>query len=90
MTVTIRLTAEEEARLAALAARTGRTKSFYVRAALREYLEDLEDAYAAEEAVKDFEADGRRSHPVGELMRELDLDESDLVAGRIVNGAEQE
>jgi len=28
----------------------GRTKSFYVRTAIREYLEDWEDAYAADEA----------------------------------------
>lgn len=87
MTVTIRLTPEEEARLVALAARTGRSKSFYVRSALREYLEDLEDAYVADEAVKDFETDGRRSRPVGEIMRELGLGEPDLAAGRAANAS---
>jgi len=67
MTVTVRLTAEEEARLEALSQRTGRTKSFYVRAAIRAYLEDLEDAYAADDALKDFEASGRKSRPLGRV-----------------------
>ena len=33
----------------ALAQRTGRSKSFYARQAITEHLDDLEDAYLAEE-----------------------------------------
>ncbi|WP_082357984.1 MULTISPECIES: ribbon-helix-helix protein, CopG family [Arthrobacter] len=40
MTISIRLTPDEEARLDVLARRTGRSKSFYVRTALHEYLAD--------------------------------------------------
>lgn len=67
MTISIRLTDEEEARLDGLARRTGRSKSFYVRAALREYLADLEDAFAADDAIDVFEAEGRRSRPLSAL-----------------------
>ena len=41
----LRLPPEIEARLDALAKKTGRTKSYYAREAILEHLEDLEDAY---------------------------------------------
>lgn len=85
MTVTVRLTAEEEARLEALSQRTGRTKSFYVRAAIRAHLEDLEDAYAADDALKDFEASGRKSRPLADLVGELGFTEADIAEGRARN-----
>ena len=43
----LRLPAEMEKRLDALARRTGRTKSFYARQAIIEKIEDLEDYYLA-------------------------------------------
>jgi RHH-type transcriptional regulator, rel operon repressor / antitoxin RelB len=43
----LRLPAEIEKRLAALAKKTGRTKSFYAREAIVRHLEDLEDYYLA-------------------------------------------
>ena len=48
----LRLPEELERRLAALAQRTGRSKSFYAREAITEHLDDLEDAYLAEERHK--------------------------------------
>ncbi len=45
----LRLPPELERRLDALAKRTGRSKSFYAREAIIEHLDDLEDAYLAEE-----------------------------------------
>jgi len=50
--VAIRLPQELEARLTNLAVQTGRTKSFYVRQALEEHLEELEDVYLAEERYR--------------------------------------
>ena len=47
--VAVRLNKETENRLAFLAKKTGRTKSFYIRQALEEHLEEMEDAYLAEE-----------------------------------------
>lgn len=48
----LRLPPEIEARLDALAKKTGRTKSFYAREAILEHIEDLEDAYIAEERIR--------------------------------------
>lgn len=73
MTISIRLTDEEEARLDVLAQRTGRSKSFYVRAALHEYLDDLEDAFAADVAIDAFESEGRQSRPLAVLRGDAGL-----------------
>jgi len=73
MTISIRLTPEEEERLEKLSQRTGRSKSFYVRAALREHLSDLEDAFAADELLDVFEAAGSRSRPLAALKAETEL-----------------
>ena len=43
----LRLPPEIDKRLAALAKRTGRTKSFYAREAILRHLEDLEDFHLA-------------------------------------------
>ncbi len=43
----IRLQPELEQRLDALAKKTGKSKTFHVREAIEEHLEDLEDAYIA-------------------------------------------
>ncbi|MFH0796286.1 MAG: anti-toxin [Candidatus Omnitrophota bacterium] len=43
----VRLPKEIENRIAVLAQQTGRTKTFYVREAILEYLDDLEDLYLA-------------------------------------------
>lgn len=45
--LSIRLDPDTEKRLAALAAKTGRTKSFYAREALLEHLDEMEDRYIA-------------------------------------------
>lgn len=74
MTISIRLTEDEENRLDGLARRTGRSKSFYVRTALHEYLTDLEDAFAADAAIDAFEAKGRRSRPLSALEAEADTE----------------
>jgi len=48
----LRLPEEIEQRLSDLAAKTGRTKSFYAREAILEHLEELEDAYLGAERLK--------------------------------------
>ena len=65
----IRLPAEVEARLDALAKATGRTKTFYAREAILEHLEDLEDLYLAEQRLKDLRAGKSRSAPLEEVMK---------------------
>lgn len=44
---------ETEARPTALAGRTGRSRSFYVREAVREHLDDLEDYYLAVQRLEE-------------------------------------
>lgn len=68
----IRLDADLEARLTAIAKRTGRTKTFYARAAIREYIEDMEDYAAAEEALRDY--DPSKNISLEMMKRELGLD----------------
>ena len=48
----LRLPNDIEQRLADLATKTGRSKSFYARKAIMEHLEELEDAYLAAERLK--------------------------------------
>lgn len=71
MPLSVRLTAEEEARLDALAARTGRSKTFYVRQAIEAHLDELEELYWADEAVRQYEESGKQSRPARELWDEL-------------------
>jgi RHH-type rel operon transcriptional repressor/antitoxin RelB len=52
MPTSIRLTQSVEARLDNLAQKTGRTKAFYLRELVERGLQDLEDDYLANEAVK--------------------------------------
>lgn len=64
----LRLPPEIEARLDALAKRTGRSKSFYAREAILEHLEDLEDLYLAEQALADHYTSGGDTVPMEEVL----------------------
>lgn len=50
--INLRLEDEMVERLNALAERTGRTKTFYVKEAVRAYIENLEDAFMAIERLR--------------------------------------
>jgi len=65
----VRLDEDTEGRLEALAARTGRTKTFYARAAIVAHLDDLEDFYLAEERLRDFRSED--AIPLSDLKAEL-------------------
>ena len=67
--VVVRLPKEIEERLTALAQKTGRSKSYYVRQALLEYLDDLEDYYLAVERLESR----LPGIPLEELERRLGL-----------------
>ena len=54
-------------RLARLARRTGRTKTFYAREAILQYLDDLEDLYLAEQRLKDLRAGRSRTYSLDEV-----------------------
>jgi len=69
----IRLPPDIDARLGALAAATGRTKSFYAREAIREHIEDLEDLYLAEQRLTDIRAGHVETIPLEDVMKKHGL-----------------
>lgn len=73
MVLAVRLPEELQSRLETLSQRTGRPKSFYIRQALEEHLDELEEAYWADEAIKEWQADGGKSRPLADLKDELGL-----------------
>jgi len=73
MMLAVRLSEQIEGRLEALAARTGRSKTFYARGAIEAHLDDLEDFYLAEDRLRDFrEGD---AIPLSTLKTKLGLDD---------------
>jgi RHH-type rel operon transcriptional repressor/antitoxin RelB len=65
----IRLDKKTEDRLASLARKTGRTKTFYAREAILAHLEDMEDAFLAVQRIRANE----RTYSLDEVKRELGL-----------------
>lgn len=65
----LRLPPEIEERLDELAKRTGRSKSFYARQAILEYLDDIEDAYLAGQRLEDLRAGRSDTIPLADLMK---------------------
>lgn len=70
----IRLPAEVENRLDALAKATGRTKTFYAREAILEHLDDLEDLYLAEQRLAAIRAGKSQTIPLEEVMKQYGLE----------------
>ena len=75
MPISLRLSPETEARLSNLAAKTGRTKTFYATQAVEAYLEDLEDAYLADKVLARVRSGAEKFTPLDVLERELGLDD---------------
>lgn len=71
----IRLPAEIEERLEALAKATGRTKTFYAREAILEHLSDLEDVYLAEQRLVDIQSGKTETLPLEEVMRRYGMED---------------
>ena len=69
----LRLPPEIEKRLEALARRTGRSKSFYARAAILEHLDDVEDLYLAERELEAVRSGTAEMVPLDEMMKRYDL-----------------
>ncbi len=65
----IRLPASIEKRLARLAKRTGRTKTYYAREAILQHLDDLEDIYLAEKRMEAIESGRVKTISLEQVMR---------------------
>lgn len=71
--IAVRLDKDIENRLGCLAKRTGRTKTFYVREAILEHLEDIEDTHIVERRLKSQE----KTYTLDEMEKYLGLDDQD-------------
>ena len=69
-TLCIRLPDKIDERLSNLSSQTGRTKSYYVREAILEHLEELEDTYIALRRLEKPE----KTYSLDEVEQELDLE----------------
>ncbi len=68
--IAVRLPKEIEARLDTLAEKTGRTKTFYVREAILEHLEDLEELYLAKKTLDEIDSGKQKTIPIEEIAAE--------------------
>lgn len=75
MALSIRLPSDLEARLKNLAAKTGRTKSYYITEAIREHLDDLEDVYLAEQRLADIRSGKTRVARIEEVMKRYGVED---------------
>ncbi|MGV6988322.1 type II toxin-antitoxin system RelB family antitoxin [Testudinibacter sp. P80/BLE/0925] len=74
MTISVRLPTELEIRLNYLSEKTGRAKSFYIKAALEAYMEDLEDVLLANAILERVRSGKEKTHKLEDIENELKLD----------------
>lgn len=71
--LSVRLPEELEQRLEALAKATGRSKTYYVREALIDKIEYLEDLYLAEAVMERIASGEEKTTSLADVERELGL-----------------
>lgn len=74
MTYSIRLPHEIEDRLENLSIKTGRSKSFYVKEAILDHLDDIEDTYLAEKRLERINSGRIQTIPLQEVMKRYEMD----------------
>ncbi len=74
MPVSVRLPQAFDERLTALAALTNRSKSFYLREALVQCIDELEDIYIAEKRLENLRQDKSKTTPLKEVMKEYGME----------------
>jgi RHH-type rel operon transcriptional repressor/antitoxin RelB len=65
--INVRIDGALDLRLAALAKRTGRTKSFYAVEAIKGFLEDQEDYFLAKDSLEEFRASGESAIDIADV-----------------------
>lgn len=75
MPISIRLPADLDQRLDFLARQTGRTKAFYIREALLEKIDDLEDYYLAADVLERIRKGEEATYPAAMVRKDLGLDD---------------
>jgi RHH-type rel operon transcriptional repressor/antitoxin RelB len=74
MATSIRLDSATEQRLAQLAARTGRTKAYYLRELVTKGLDDLEDYYLAAASMERVRKGEEKVYTAEQVRADLGLD----------------
>lgn len=72
--LSVRLPKDIEDRLDILAKSTGRTKAYYVREAIEQKLEDIEDIYMAQQVLERIRAGEEEVISLEQMERELGLE----------------
>ncbi len=72
--VSIRLPDDVSARLQSLAQLTGRSKTFYMIEAIKEYIDDIEDLYLAESRLADIRSGKTKTIPLEEVMKQYGME----------------
>jgi RHH-type rel operon transcriptional repressor/antitoxin RelB len=75
MTTSVRLSTELEHRLDFLAARTGRTKAYYLRQIIENGLDELEDYYLAADVVERIRMGEETNHSAADVRKDLGLED---------------
>ena len=75
MATSIRLDEKTERRLDQLAARTGRTKAYYLRELIMGGLDELEEAYLAAAALERVRAGREKVYTAEQMRAELGLED---------------
>lgn len=71
--VSLRLDENILQRLAKLAAKTGRSKTFYMTEAISQHIEDLEDIYDAEQELIKIRSGKSRTYTLSQVEEQLGL-----------------
>jgi len=72
--IAVRISDKLDNRLKKLAKKTHRTKTFYVREAIVQHMDELEETYSAEKALSKFEAGTQETISLEDLEKELGLE----------------
>lgn len=75
MATSVRLSTELEHRLDFLAARTGRTKAYYLRQIIENGLDELEDYYLAADVVERIRRGEETTHSAADVRKDLGLED---------------
>jgi len=73
--IAVRVPEEIETRLDRLAQLTGRTKTYYVREAIENHLDDLEEAYLAEKVLEKVRSGREKLIPLEDVMKQYGLED---------------
>lgn len=75
MNVSLRLPTELVERLSHLAESTGRSRTYYMQEAIKQYIDDLEELYLAEQALLNVRAGKEDTIPLEVLIKEYELED---------------